>query len=248
MSIAGITLITALALAAQATTSAQPATSGSAVRICADEAHGQAPLVGQYTAIATKLGAQIVSSNTPITRETLQRCRVLVLRVPLQEIRTDESDAIVDFVRNGGSLLLAFDEERRAPLATTRVNDVIAPFGMRLTGDTEYLHNNGAVAKKGTINAADREVPFSGGRAVEGGTPFGWQLNKDGAPGQVFAASATVGQAGKIIVLSDAMATLFLGTPDGVRLTGVPRDPTRTTYWGKDSAIFVEELLTWLVK
>ena len=101
---------------------------------------------------------------------------------------------------------------------------------------------------EGTINAADREVPFSGGRAVEGGTPFGWQLNKEGKPGQVFAAWAIVGQAGKVIVLGDAMATLFLGTPDGARLTGVPRDPTRTTFWGKDSAIFVEELLTWLTK
>jgi hypothetical protein len=49
-------------------------------------------------------------------------------------------------------------------------------------------------------------------------------------------------------VLSDAMATLFLGTADGVRLTGVPRNPLLTTYWGKDSAIFMEELLTWLIK
>ena len=173
---------------------------------------------------------------------------MLLLRVPVQEFTTVESAAIVGFVRNGGSLLLAFDEERRAPLATTRVNEVIAPFGMRLTDDTEYLHNNGAVVKKGAITAADRELPFSGGRAVEGGMPFGWQLNKDGQPGQVFAASATLGQAGKVVVLSDAMATLFLGTPDGVRLTGVPRDPAQTKYWGKDSAIFIEELLAWLIK
>jgi hypothetical protein len=205
-------------------------------------------LVDQYAAIATKIGARIVDSSAPITPDTLKGCRVLVLRMPVQEIKADESAAIAGFVRSAGSLLLAFDEERRAPLATTRVNDVIAPFGMRLTDDTEYLHNTGAIAKSGAINRADREVPFSGGRAVEGGTPFGWQLTKDGKPGQVFAASATVGQSGKVIVLSDAMATLLLGTPDGVRLTGVPRDPARTTFWGKDSAIFMEELLTWLIK
>jgi len=171
-----------------------------------------------------------------------------VLRVPTTEIKADERVAIVEFVRKGGSLLLAFDEERRAPLATTGVNDIIAPFGMKLTDDIEYLHNNGAIAKKGAINSADREVPFSGGRAVEGGTPFAWQLDKDGKPGQVFAASTTFGKTGRVVVLGDAMATLFLGTPEGVRLTGVPRDPTRTTYWGKDSAIFMEELLTWLIK
>lgn len=248
MSIDAIALVAAMVMAAQVPSPAKAATSGSAARICADQAHGQAPLPAQYVAIATKLGARIVSSDAAITPDSLKDCRVFLLRVPVQEIKTEEGAAIVNFVKNGGSLLLAFDEERRAPLAVTRVNDVIAPFGMRLTDDTEYLHNTGAIATKGAINAADREVPFSGGRAVEGGTPFGWQLGKDGQPGQVFAASATFGRAGKVIVLSDAMVTLFLGTPEGVRLTGVPRDPTRTIYWGKDSAIFMEELLTWLTK
>lgn len=248
MTIDAIALVAAMAMAAQAPSPAMPATSGAEGRICVDQAHGQAPLPAQYGAIATKLGARIVSADTSITPDSLKGCRVLLLRVPVQEIKADESAAIADFVSNGGSLLLAFDEERRAPLAATRVNEVIAPFGMRLTDDTEYLHNTGAIARKGAINAADREVPFSGGRAVEGGTPFGWQLGKDGKPGQVFAASATVGRAGRVIVLSDAMATLFLGTPEGVRLTGVPRDPTRTIYWGKDSAIFMEELLAWLTQ
>ena len=221
---------------------------GSAVRIYADQAHGQAPLAGPYAALAAKLGAEIVGSQSPITSEALTGFRLLVLRMPVQEIKAEERDAIVDFVRKGGSLLLAFDEERRAPLETTRVNDLIAPFGMKLTADTEYVHNIGAIAKKGAINAADRELPFSGGRAVEGGTPFAWQLDKEGKPAQVFAASTAVGTTGRVVVLGDAMATLFLGTPDGVRMTGVPRDPSRTTFWGKDSAIFMEELLTWLIK
>jgi hypothetical protein len=218
------------------------------IRIYADQAHGQAPLAGPYTVIAAKLGAEIVPSQGPITAKALEGYRLLVLRVPQQEFTQGERAAIAGFVKQGGSLLLAFDEERRAPLATTRVNDLIAPFGLTLTNDTEYLHNNGAIAKRGVINAADRELPFSGGRAVEGGTPFAWQLDRAGQPGQVFAAFATVGKGGKVIVLGDAMVTLFLGTPEGVRLTGVPRDPTRTTYWGKDSGVFMEELLAWLIK
>ena len=236
----------AAAAAARAQTPARPA--GSVTRICSDQAHGEGPLVDPYAPLAAKLNAEIVTSSAPITADTLKGCRLLIVRVPTQEIKGEESAAIADFVRAGGALLLAFDEERRAPLAATRVNDVMAPFGMTLTADTEYLHNNGAVVKKGAISAADRELPFSGGRAVEGGTPFGWQLDKDGKPGHVFAASATAGNRGKVVVLGDAMVTLFLGTPEGVRLTGVPRDPTRTTYWGKDSAIFMEELLTWLIK
>jgi hypothetical protein len=244
-----VLLALAAASAAQAQTPAKPA--GAAVRICADQAHGEtlgAPITKQYSGIATKLGGELVSLDAPTSAATLQGCRVLVLRVPTQEITQDEREAILNFIRNGGSMLLAFDEERRAPLETTRVNDLIAPFGLTLTADTEYLHNNGAIAKKGVINAADRELPFSGGRAVEGGTPFAWQLDKDGKPGQVFGASTTVGKTAKVVVLSDAMATLFLGTPEGVRLTGVPRDPSKTTYWGKDAAIFMEELLTWLIK
>jgi hypothetical protein len=217
----------------------------SAARICADP-HGQAPPAA-YASIAAKLGAEIVQLAAPVTATSLERCRVLLMQVPNQEIKADERDAIVGFVRAGGSLLVAFDEERRAPLDPPRVNELIAAFGMKLTGDTEYLHNTGAIAKKGTINAADRELPFSGGRAVEGGTPFGWQLDQGGNAGQSYAAFATPG-GGKVVVFGDAMATLLLGTPEGVRLTGVPRDPSRTTYWGKDSAIFMEELLTWLVR
>jgi hypothetical protein len=49
-------------------------------------------------------------------------------------------------------------------------------------------------------------------------------------------------------VLGEGMASLFLGDPAGVRLSGVPNDPTRTTYWGKDSAIFMEEVLRWLAR
>jgi hypothetical protein len=231
---------------AQSTPGATPGKAS--IRIYADQAHGQAPLAGPYTVIAAKLGAEIVPSQGPITAKTLEGYRLLVLRVPQQEFTQGERAAIAGFVKQGGSLLLAFDEERRAPLATTRVNDLIAPFGLTLTNDTEYLHNNGAIAKRGVINAVDRELPFSGGRAVEGGTPFAWQLDRAGQPAQVFAAFATVGKGGKVIVLGDAMVTLFLGTPEGVRLTGVPRDPTRTTYWGKDSGVFMEELLAWLIK
>lgn len=238
-----------VALSSSGTAQAQaPGAAGSTIRICTDQAHGEAPLVAQYSVIATKLRAEIAPIDAPTTPAALKGCRLLMLRVPVLEIKPEERDAIVAFVRQGGSLLLAFDEERRAPLETTRVNDLITPLGLKLTADTEYLHNNGAIVNKGVISAADRELPFSGGRAIEGGSPFGWQLDKDGKPGQVFAAYTTVAKTGKVVVLSDAMATLFLGTPEGVRLTGVPRDPTRTTYWGKDSAIFMEELLTWLIK
>ncbi|HEY8459686.1 MAG TPA: hypothetical protein VIM99_04855 [Blastocatellia bacterium] len=197
-------------------------------------------------AIAKKLGLEIQTSSQPISAESLKGVRILYLRAPSTEFRAAETEAIVAFVKGGGSLLLVLDEERRQSLEKTGVNNIIAPFGMRLTPDTEYLHNCGGIAKAGEINKADRELPFSGGRAVEGGTAFAFQLDKDGKPAQPFGAYKRLDNGARIVALGEGMATLFLGAPDGARLSGVPNDPTRTTYWGKDSAIFMEELLMWL--
>jgi hypothetical protein len=49
------------------------------------------------------------------------------------------------------------------------------------------------VAKAGEINKADREVPFSGGRAVEGGKAFVFQLDKAGKPSLPFGACSSRG-------------------------------------------------------
>lgn len=215
-------------------------------RIYSDHAHGELPLPPPYAALATKLGVEIISHQTPITAQGLKGYRLLMLRAPSQEITADEAKAIIDFVKQGGSLLLIQDEERRQKLEITKANEVLAPFGLRLTGDTPYRHNTGGLAKKGTINAADREIPYSGGRAVEGGTPFAWQLDADGKPAQPFAAYTVVGTRGRVVVMGEGMASIFLGFPEGVRLSPQPADG-QTIYWGKDSGIFMEELLTCLI-
>jgi hypothetical protein len=224
-------------LSAQATGSA---------RLVFDQAHGEQPPPPQLDGVARKLGLQIQPSAAPITPAILEGARILYLRAPSMPFTAAEAEAIVAFVKGGGSLLLVLDQERRQSLDKTGVNNLISPFGMKLTPDTEYLHNNGAVAKAGEINKADREVPFSGGRAVEGGTPFAFQLDKAGQPSQPFGAYKRLDNAGRVVVLGEGMVTLFLGDPNGVRLTGDPNGATPTTYWGKDSAIFMEELLSWL--
>jgi hypothetical protein len=209
-----------------------------------DQAHGEQPPPPQLDGIAKKLGLELHTSAVPITSQVLDGARILYLRAPSKEFTTAEAEAIVAFVKGGGSLLLVLDEERRQSLDKTGVNNLISPFGMKLTPDTEYLHNNGAIAKAGEINKADREVPFSGGRAVEGGTPFAFQLDTEGKPSQPFGAYAQGGSGGRIVVLGEGMASLFLGDASGVRLSGTREQPT--TYWGKDSTIFMEEVLTWL--
>ncbi|MGH9892578.1 MAG: hypothetical protein ACREA0_11440 [bacterium] len=223
-----------------------PAQGTSLARVVFDQAHGELPPPVQMDAVAKKLGLEIRTSTEPITAATLAGAHILYLRAPSKEFTTAETEAIVAFVKAGGALLLVLDEERRQSLERTGVNNLITPFGMRLTLDTKYLHNNGGIAKAGEINKADREVPFSGGRAVEGGTAFAFQLDRDGNLAQPFGAYKRLDNGGRIVVLGEGMASLFLGDPVGVRLSGVPIDPRRTTYWGKDSAIFMEEVLSWL--
>jgi hypothetical protein len=215
-------------------------------RVVFDQAHGEELPPVQLNGVAKKLDLEILPSAEMITAKGLEGARILYLRAPSKEFTANETDAIVAFVNGGGSLLLVLDEERRQSLEKTGVNNLITPFGLRLTPDTEYLHNTGAIATAGEINRADREVPFSGGRAVEGGTAFAFQLDREGKPSQPFGAYKRLQNGGRIVVLGEGMASLFLGDPNGVRLTGVPNDPTRTTYWGKDSAIFMEEVLAWL--
>jgi hypothetical protein len=243
-----LALSLALVIAAASRDTAAPPPQVTSARIYSDHAHGEVPLPGPYTALAAKIGAEFVAHDTPITADGLKGHRLLMLRAPNKEITADERDAIVAFVKGGGSLLLVLDEERRQPLATVRANEVIAPFGLKLTEDTPYLHNTGGIARKSDINAADRELPYSGGRAVEGGQAFAWQLDRDGKPAQPFAASTTVGARGRVVVMGEGMASLLMGEPQGVRLTGVSRDASQTTYWGKDSVVFMEELLTWLIR
>jgi len=218
-----------------------------AERVVYDLGHGQTSVIRQLPELGTKLGYEIDAVQGSLSADALRDAKLLYLRAPTKGYGDDEKKAIVAFVRQGGSLLLVFDEELRTQLATTGVNDIIAPFGLQLTDDTEYLHNAGGIAKAGAVNRADRELPYSGGRAVTGGKAFAWQLDREGKPAQPFASYAEVGKA-RVVVMAEAMASAFMGSPEGVRLTGIPRDPSGTVYWGKDSAPFMEETLEWLLK
>jgi hypothetical protein len=220
--------------------------SAGTIPIYYDRAHGTEPPLEEMVSVAKKLGLNVRPSLAPITAAALKDVRILYLRAPSKQFQDEEVTVIVEFVKEGGALLLVLDEEQRQSLEGTRVNRLIEPFGMRLTADTPYLHNCGAIAKAGEVVGADRELPYSGGRAVEGGTAFAYQLDKHGKSAQPFAAWKKIAGGGKIVVMAEGMASMFLGTPNGERLSGVHRDASRTVYWGKDSGIFMEEVLSWL--
>ena len=212
-----------------------------------DQAHGETRLPPPMAEFANRAGFTVHLGQGAIDATALAGHRVLYLRAPNAEITAPERDAIVAFVKAGGSLLVVVDEESRQPIGTTKINDLLAPFGMTLTADTPYIHNTGAVARSGEVTRASYEVPYSGGRAIDGGTAFAWQLDAEGKPAQPFAAWTKVAGGGRVIVMAEGMVSLFLGTPEGKRLTGGVRDPSTTTYWGKDSAPFMADVFAWLL-
>lgn len=218
-----------------------------AARIYFDQAHGEAPPPAPMADIGRRLGYTLDLVRDAATTESLRGSQLVYFRAPNGTFTESEKAAIVAHVNSGGSLLLVLDEEKRQSLAKTGVNDILAPFGMKLSGDTPRIVNTGAIAKAGEINRADRQVPYDGGREIFGGTPFAFQLDRNGNPAQPYAAYKKLDNGARVVVMAEGMASLFLGSPDGVRLHEDPVNPGNTKWWGKDSQVFMEEVLAWLL-
>jgi hypothetical protein len=225
--------------------------------ILVDLGHGQqffqtepgreTPIGLQYRGMAQYLGAGLRVTTEPLSAETLKGVRTLLIFAPLEPIEAAEVQAVAEFVKQGGGLIIGTDEDRRQSLAKTRANDLLAPFNMKFTADTPLVHNRGAAAPAGRIHPALREVPYSGGRAVEGGTPFSFILEPDGTPSKMAHASwMELPGGGRVIAMSEMMAPLLLGEVNAQRLGGAIRPNEFGPYWGKDSREFMLEIVSWL--
>lgn len=216
------------------------------LRVLVDRQHGGGLDFDAWQPIASRVGFTL--ADKPVTPASLSSADAVLMCMPTHSIAVEVRLAIAEYVRHGGSLLVVLDEECRQSLATTGANDLIRPFGLMYTADTPYLHNCGAIAPAGVIHHALREVPYSGGRAVEGGTAFGWRLDLAGRMAEPYAAYTETRRGGRIVVLAEAMAALLMGAPEGERLSGITRDPSRTIYWGRDSSAFMTDILAWLLR
>jgi hypothetical protein len=211
-----------------------------------DVSHGQS--YGNYVETYKSLlpdnsGTTIEVCTTEINNAILKGKYGLILLFPTKVLQETEKKAIVDYLRSGGSLLLVFDEEKRVSLNGIGVNDIIIPFNIKLTDDAPVRHNCGAIAEKSEICTEKRELPYSRGRSIEGGTVISRVYDEGN---YVHCAYVKLPSGGKIIVMSDGMAALLLGGPEGVRFSGT--GPADSKFWGKDSGIFMEEILAFLLK
>lgn len=186
--------------------------------------------------VAKAIGSVVIDVEEDITDGVLADADVLYIGVVTTAYAQDEKEAIIRFVKDGGTLCLVMEEDYWCSLDETGVNDLIAPFDMRLSETIVSKHNCGATAKVGPIHQGDREIPYSGGRHVMGGTPSSIINDTDNL---AHAAYRTLPGGGKVVVMGDAMACLLMGDRNSVRLS-------ENGYWGKDSRVFLQELLTWL--
>ena len=186
---------------------------------------------------------KIETDSIQINDTSLKGKYGLILFVPSKTFQKSEKEAIVTYLQSGGSLLLFFDEEVRSSLTLVGINDIIMPFGMELTTDVRVRHNCGAIAEKNEICAGKRELPYSGGRSIKGGSVIARVYDEGN---YIHSAFIKLPHGGKIIVMSDAMAGLLMERPDGERFHGT--GPSDSKYWGKDSRLFMQEVFAFFLK
>ena len=201
-----------------------------------------------YKEICKEIGAQYSEINNTITSKTLENVKTLVMISPLarstqKPIKPEEKSAIISFIKNGGSLLLFVDEEEyRVILKDYGANDITKPFGIEIGDDiTDVPGNCGAISFKNEIFGGRREIPYSGSREIIGGIPASVCMEK----GWLHSSYVKTENGGKLFVAGETMVALLMGHPDGERNI---HKKMETKWWGKDSRLYMKELISWSIK
>lgn len=205
-------------------------------------------VVPGYKEILKEIGCSYRENRGEITPETLKDIDLLLMLSPLakstqKNITETEKRAIVDFIRKGGRVILMVDEEEyRVKLKEYGANDITKPFGIELGDDIRGLPGNcGAVSFENEIFGGRREIPYSGSRLLKGGIPASVCMEQ----GYLHASYAVTPAGGKLYVVAETMVGLLMGYPDGERNV---HKMMQTRWWGKDSRLYMKELLAWMLK
>jgi hypothetical protein len=226
-------------------------TAGAKRRIVVDVAHGQRfwkdaaslakdtsataqrvrYLNGELAKNAAALNATVSYLDTPITPAALAKRDVLFIHIPSAKYTPDETKAIGQFVRQGGSLLMVMDADYWSTLEQVNANDIVSPFGITFKGDNPDGQASGGYASPGKVVTKRFSIPYHGARMVEGGTPFCFSNQTEQNPFGVYAEAKN---GGKIIAMGDGMVSLYMNSWEGVN--------------DYQCAPFMQETLAWLLK
>ncbi|MEN9919012.1 MAG: hypothetical protein RL662_1448 [Bacteroidota bacterium] len=198
--------------------------------------------------VGTKIGANlIINQNKEIDAAILANVDVLIILSPLDRKRvTPKNDltcterlSIINYISNGGKVILFMDEEDRVDMQAFGGNDIVKPFGMAYGLDLPMMRDIGATSLINDFIKHNYELPYSGSRSLAGGTPIS---TMNGEQGHVHGAYTVLENGGTLVAFAETMAGIFMG---GVRMT-MP-DGATITWRGKDDKAFMQDLIEWLL-
>lgn len=157
---------------------------------------------------ASSLNAELDFLDSEINASALRGSDLLFIHVPSSQYSRNEVSAIQDFLNTGGSLFLVMEVDYWASLSQSNVNDIIRPFGIQFGSDSPDAQVGGRT-REDLITSEALKIPYHGGRVVNGGTPFSFSV---GPKPVSYGTFTELDSGGKIIVMGDGMASLYMNS------------------------------------
>lgn len=196
--------------------------------------------------VENKLGATlVVNESNELNAAALGKADVVIMLSPLspktlKNLTPTERTSLVNYVKRGGKLILFTDESDRMDVNAYGANEMVRPFGMEFGDDLDHITNVMAISFVGEVFKGKYEVPYTGSRELTGGIP----LSVRNSPGAfVHGAYTKLDNGGKIAAFAETMCGLFLGGVSQTRRNG-----ESITWNGKDDKLFMQDLISWMLK
>jgi hypothetical protein len=165
-------------------------------------------MTGEIKKSAASVDGDITYAEGEIKAGDLAKSDLLFIHIPSSKYSANEVDAIKEYLQKGGSLFLAMDANYWSTLEQTNVNDIIKSFGVSFGEDSPDTQS-GAYTKEGPVTPKRLKIPFHGGRIVNGGTPFSFNIQGEKYPHGTF---TSLPGGGKLIVMGDGMVSLYMNS------------------------------------
>ena len=149
--------------------------------------------------------AKVYFLKENINYKDLKKGSLLIIHVPSLNYTKNEVKDIKRYLKNGGSLLLVMEADYWTDIKKTNVNEIILDHGIQYGGQSQDTLAGG-YTKKGTFIADKLKVTYQLGRSIEGGIPFVYNSQTN----EAFGVYRELDKGGKLIVLGDAMASLYM--------------------------------------
>jgi hypothetical protein len=163
-------------------------------------------MTGELTKNATAHNAEIAYLKTPITTAALSKADLLFIHVPSVKYSAEECKAIHEFLKKGGALFIAIEEDYWATLDQINPNDIVSAFGITFSSNNPDK-TVGGNAIEGKVTRQKYSIPFHGARTVAGGTPFAVSASPEAS---AFAVFTEIAGGGKVIAMGEAMVSLYM--------------------------------------